>query len=614
MNSKIEEIFGVDLRSLAIVRISVATIIILDLCERATDLEAHYSDFGLAPRSVVLENLSSRWFVSLHLLSGVWQVQAILFLIAGLLACSLLIGYKTRFATVASWAFLVSLNVRNFHIFAGGDMLLRAVLFWSMFLPWGACYSIDRAWANPVGTLPKRIVTWGTVGFTIQIFLLYFTTALAKSGAQWWREGSAVYYAMSIDYLVSPLGHWLLQMPPVILKLMTWSVLGYEFIGPFFLLSPWLTGPIRTLAVFGFIVLHISIMLTLLIGVFPFIGIASIIFFLPSWFWDDLLPKCLPSRKKPISIYYDSECGFCLKCVRFLKAFILSTESQIVPANSNERLDRSMRSNHSWIVVDESGRQFLGYQGFVVAIGSARLFAWLVPILKFALTRRCGEKVFRLVAEHRNVNCPFPAVGVSYAPIRVNLSRAASLLAVGFTLYIIAWNIGNQRVSPFTFSERSQAIANLVGLDQKWEMFAPFPAKDDGWYVIPGSLKNGRRVDLNRAGAEIDWRKPKYISLTIKNHRWRKFFELLDKRRFLQPSFAGYLCRDWNRNHKDGETLEELEIIFMVEWTRPDFEYFEPRRISLLKYQCSNTEGNAERENEQQSSPLQANSIAHLIR
>jgi hypothetical protein len=502
LKAKFEELCGADLRSLAVLRIGVAVVLILDLCQRAIDLEAHYSDFGLAPRSIVIENMSSRWFASFHFLSGVWQVQAALLVIAAFLALALLVGYRTRFATIGCWVFLISLNVRNPYVLQGGDVLLRVVLFWAMFLPWGAICSIDRAWFGSTSQIPKRIVTWGTVAFAAQIVAVYWFSVLAKSGGEWWREGSAIYYVLSIDYMVTPLGHWLLQLPSALLRLATWTVLGYEIIGPALLFCPWHTGPMRTLAVFGFVVLHCGFLLTLLVGLFPLIGIVSILFFLPSWVWDSLLPR-----------------------------LVVSSEYS------------SMRS-------------------------------W-------------AERVWYVIAENRLLKHRL-SVGRIEEPRRsIQLSSGASVLAAILTLYMLAWNVANLPYSPFKFSDRVRSVGNLVGLDQLWEMFAPFPAKDDGWYVIPGTLKNGRQVDLFRDGAEIDWQKPKYISLTLKNNRWRKFLELLRRKDPLASGYAGYLCRNWNRRHTGSDTLKDLEIVYMIEWTRPNFEYFEPRKMSFLKYQCS---------------------------
>ena len=502
MTGKIKELFGADLRSLALLRIAVAIILLLDLCQRADDLEAHYSDFGLAPRSLVIENMSSRWFASFHFLSGVWQVQGALFVVAAFLALALLIGYRTRFATIGCWAFLISLNVRNPYILQGGDVLLRVVLFWAMFLPWGAFFSLDRAPLSSTSQIPKCVVTWGTVAFAAQIVAVYWFSVLAKTGSEWWRDGSAIYYALSIDYMVTPLGHWLLQLPPVVVQLATWSVLGYEIIGPALLFCPWFTGPMRTLAVLGFVVLHCGFLVTLLVGIFPLIGIASILFFLPSWFWDRLLP-------------------------RLVARFELS----------------SMRS-------------------------------W-------------GETVWHAIAENRLLKHQTSVSTIEERRLRLQLSSGASVLAAILMIYMLAWNVTNLPYSPFKFSDRVRSVGNLVGLDQLWEMFAPFPAKDDGWYVIPGTLNNGRQVNLFRDGVEIDWRKPKYISLTLKNNRWRKFLELLRRKDPLAAGYAGYLCRNWNRRHTGSDTLKDLEIVYMIEWTRPNFAYFEPRKMSFLKYQCS---------------------------
>jgi hypothetical protein len=181
-----------------------------------------------------------------------------------------------------------------------------------------------------------------------------------------------------------------------------------------------------------------------------------------------------------------------------------------------------------------------------------------------------------------------PAVGaVNESTQGLRLSAGASALALIMMAYMLVWNLANVNSAKIKIPARVRSVGNLVGLDQNWEMFAPFPAKDDGWYVIPGQLKNGRQIDLQRGGLEIGWDKPKHIALTIKNHRWRKFFELLNKRSYLATGYASYLCRNWNRSHSGAEALQELEIVFMLEWTRPNFEYFEPRKISLLKYQCA---------------------------
>jgi hypothetical protein len=105
-------IFGIDLRTLALFRICLGAVILADLVNRAGYLTAFYTDDGVLPRTAAIAyNHSAR--ISFHLMSGSPLVIGFLFLIAGILAVMLMLGYRTRLATVLSWLFLVSLNNRN---------------------------------------------------------------------------------------------------------------------------------------------------------------------------------------------------------------------------------------------------------------------------------------------------------------------------------------------------------------------------------------------------------------------------------------------------------------------------------------------------------------------
>lgn len=283
--SRLEEIFGADLRSLAALRIGTALLVIVDLVLRATDLTAHYTDWGILPRAVLLEKATNvSPLFSIHLISGSWQGQAVLFLLAGLFAAALLLGYRTRGATIASWFFLISLQTRNPLILQASDSLLRMILFWGMFLPWGARYSLDCATHSPQ-KLPKRVLSLGTFAYFMQVALVYGFTALLKSGPEWRTEGSAIYYALSIDQFATPLGHFLLQFP-ALLKFLTHAVFGLEAVGPFLLFSPVFTAPLRTVTVFAFCLMQLGIGFNMELGLFPWVSVVALLGFLPSWVWD----------------------------------------------------------------------------------------------------------------------------------------------------------------------------------------------------------------------------------------------------------------------------------------------------------------------------------------
>ena len=102
LTKKLEELFGFDLRSLAAFRIGLALIILADLIIRSRDIKAHYTDFGVLPRTALIDGILNPWYWSVHLISGQPLVQTLLFLFAGLVAFALLVGYRTRLAVIAS--------------------------------------------------------------------------------------------------------------------------------------------------------------------------------------------------------------------------------------------------------------------------------------------------------------------------------------------------------------------------------------------------------------------------------------------------------------------------------------------------------------------------------
>jgi hypothetical protein len=289
---KLLELFGADARSLALFRIGLGGSLLVDLLTRATDFEAHYTDAGILPRSLLLP--FSRLTLPLHRLSGSASIEALLFLVAGLAAAALMVGYRTRTVTVISWLMLQSLHERNRLILDGGDPLLRIMLFWSMFLPLGARWSLDRRWIQaapgPDDAPDRQLSSFGTAAFLLQIASMYFFTGLLKLEFPVWRAGTALRYALLAYHMTTPLGTSLLQYPRLLSVLGT-SVLAFEIFGPFLLFSPVRTGPLRTLATFGFVLMQLGIAACMTIGNFQPSAILLVVPLLPAWFWDRLLPR-----------------------------------------------------------------------------------------------------------------------------------------------------------------------------------------------------------------------------------------------------------------------------------------------------------------------------------
>lgn len=275
-----------DLRALALMRLAIAAVLMLDLTIRMSDLEAFYSNTGAVPLSMVFGYLWNDYFVSVHAISGLWQVQLLLFLFAYFCAAMLFIGYRTRLFTVLSWFMLLSLHNRNTLILQGGDDLLRMVLFWAMFIPWGSRYSCDRLFSSKTSEepFPATLLSVATIAYLLQICYIYSGSALLK-GPEWHTNYTALYYAYSLDQIAYPLTKYFYYYPEL-LKKMTFLAYWFELLAPLLFFIPLRHGLFRTLGVLAITGFHLFNSMNLMIGLFPLIGIATVTGLLSSSFMD----------------------------------------------------------------------------------------------------------------------------------------------------------------------------------------------------------------------------------------------------------------------------------------------------------------------------------------
>ncbi len=277
---------SVDLRSLAVVRMGLAVLLLVDLVSRAGDLSAHYSDAGVLPRSTLFESEGIRAYLSLHSLNGSALWQAALFGLAGYFAVTLLLGIRTRLATVGAWVLLLSLHHRNPVVLQAGDALLRLLLFWGMLLPLGARWSVDSA-AGPLTLYHRkdnRLLSVAGVAILLQVCLVYWFTATFKDHPMWWNPNAA-HFALNIDQLVTPFGMWLRQID-WLLPILTKVAFTMAVAAPLLVFCPVWTGTARMLVVLAMIGTHVALAMSLNLGLLPYVAAVSWLVFIPSKWWD----------------------------------------------------------------------------------------------------------------------------------------------------------------------------------------------------------------------------------------------------------------------------------------------------------------------------------------
>lgn len=553
LRAKILDVFGADLRSLALFRIVLAAIVLMDLAARLGDLTVHYTDAGVLPRDVAERGLND-WRWSLNFLSGSLAFQQLVFAATALAALALLLGYRTRLMTVIVWGLVFSIQTRNQFVLSAADTYIRLMLFWSIFLPLGAWWSLDRRrQATSAPRLSMKFVSMGTVGLFLQIAFVYWFTAALKSDPPWRKDGTALYYAFGAEHLTKPLGEYLHQFPSL-LEVLTFSSLGLEIVAPILLFTPFFTGPIRTMAALSIMAFHLGIYLTLDIGLFPWIGAFSMICFFPSWFWDTALPKL----------------------------------GVLVPRRF------SWAGRHRWRPMTEP-----------VQAMRAPVADWLAAWSSANPGRdMAGQTAAVQLQQSQSGSPPAPAPSLAagphpppdLAPVRLRSSIDVNIAATFFLLVIFAWNMTS--VSSFAMSSSSLPVVYGLGLYQRWNMFAPEPVRSTKWYVYEGTLQDGRSVDVLAPIVrhdpdriqDVSWSQPDRIASDLYGDKyWRKYLGNLDNngKSLERNAFTTYVCRSWDEHHTDpADQLVSVQIFAMVKQTLPDYQSSRPIQTSIFRTQC----------------------------
>ena len=509
----VDALFGIDLRALAALRIGLALLILFDLVGRACDLEAHYTDFGVMPRPAVYLFDGDRWAnLSPYMwVDGIVPV-ACLMLIAAVFAVMLLVGYRTRIAAVVTYFLLAGIHSRNPMVLHGADLALRMLLFWALWTPIGARWSLDGTIAHHRldgrQVLPRRVLSAGTAALLLQVGILYWFTAASKTAPEWRRDGTALYYALSIEQYQTPVGAWLRAQAPLLkpLSLLSWWM---ECLGPTIAFLPIATARIRTVLAALFIGFHLIVLnLCFDLGPFPYVAALLWVPFLPTEVWD--------------------------------------------------------AAERAWARLSQNPVK----QAFAAAA---------------TMTRGWQRRV---VEQRRRLGRPAPTLGLG-----LEWQATVVFLAV----YILLWNLRG-----LDFDARRDWVpppidfmARMLRLDQGWGMFAPRPMIDDGWYVMPAKLKKDPdfRFDMYTGKDPIDWSKPVHIVSMYPSERWRKYLMNLWGLHNVNQRvyYASWVCRHWNRVHRDGDQLDRFQIVYMLKSTRLNYAVSKPVHTLLWNHFCFGT-------------------------
>ena len=433
-----------------------------------------------------------------------------------------------------TFVFIHSLQMRCTILNSSGDDLLRVLLFWSVFLPLGKCFSVDRyilektetatlkpTEAKSVETInednepaeeiptsttesPKSISNFFTFAVLQQALFVYWVGALLKSNPIWTSKYSAIEWTLHLGHFATPFGTWFVVAMKSYLKPLTQFVLLLELYGPLLMLVPFAMKYIRTTTMFLLIGMHLNFVLFMQLGYFPFISICSLILFFPTELWD-----WLQSKEK---------------------------------------------------VTDNIFTKY-----------------WTLLILRFAKW-------------HKFLN-----VYLSWASHRHRVSKLGYGIAISAFAIVLHTNLNV--IMPKTITDKNITLKRIrwgSGLYQNWTMFAPYPLKFTLWPKFVGTTKSGQEVDVFLSnhtyhGATVAFvdKRPDNILGNYTNYRWRKFHGNIrqNKYKYFRGNYAKYECRLYNDKHPD-DKITKLSLKMGLQWSPVDGTKNLLSEIDMGNYTC----------------------------
>jgi hypothetical protein len=585
--------FGCDLRALALFRIGLGFLVLADLWVRAHGLIAHYTDFGTLPRAQYLELFANPWELSFHHATGHVYGMVALFGLHAAVAVALLVGWRTRLATFLTWAFVVSLQNRNPVILHAGDVVLRMILFWAMFLPLGARASVDAALAPKESDVRGNdvLVNVATVALLLQIFSEYFFAALFKRGPEWHSAGNAVFYALSVEQFATSFGVWFRETFRWALPFLTRAVWWFELLGPFLLFAPFRDGLVRLAVALAFMSMHLAFELTLGIGTFPFICIVGLVPFLPPKVFDRW-DRWIERRERPGRLVYAAGSSAARRGTAIVRELLFLRRST-VESSTEARVSRAIEYRGAWLgdwaFVDGAGNVWHQSDALLAAMDASPIFR---PFALVARRRpfRWGLDAFYSWAVR--LGTAYGDRWLPFAPNEYRLGPRSAVLVGALALYCFSWNVDSLAQGTALVPSSLRPVASVLRVDQRWNMFSR-PILEDGWFVYEGKLQDGMPFDVKTGRAEApSFDRPKLVSAEFPDERWQKYLMNLqqknhEKHRLL---FGRYLCRRINLARPEGRKLESFDWIFVMEkLTGEGSGRVGPTRQVLWRHRCFET-------------------------
>jgi predicted DCC family thiol-disulfide oxidoreductase YuxK len=593
-----------DLRPLGFMRIAFGAVLFWSTLDLSPVLFDFFSDSGVAPRGALLGSMVRQARFCLYDVAGPPWVLVALYWLTLLSILIFMLGWHSRLASITTFLLVCGIHERNLLVFDGSDNMIRVLLFWLMFMPTGARYSVDAvlraARGQPLITQASALpIRMGQ----INIAWVYLDTVLYKWPGVEWHNGSALRIALGLDHLFTrSLGRWMFgqswflwlgthftvvaetaMLPLVFLPL------GRPATGRLSRWPRWLFQPTwKALGLALVTAMHLGIAVLMSIGNFSYVMISSyFLLYEPEW-----IEAVIRGLKRlwgsgHTQVLYDGDCALCTWLSKVLRGLDVFGNLELINFRDRTALV-GIPAGLTKLALDQrlhaldAGGQLRS--GWAACMRIARRVPALTPLGLLGEApgaRRLGDRLYDLLANHRKNLTPRPArqsrlerwqqlISPQLQDLGRGLLSAALVVLMAASIWfsfppdgkIPALVVAGKAVTPTLDVSPSRMWPPLhdaiYGLElwQKWDMFSPKPLDTDMYLEGRGELTDGTQVDVLR-GDRGDGSGPLLPPILpgFFFTRWTKYLNNIETEGDNSPwvmEFGRFLCRRWNASPPRG--------------------------------------------------------------
>lgn len=462
----------------------------------------------------------------------------------------------------------------------------------------------------------KRLFNGSTLLYLGNISILYASSTFYKTGSSWTTDLNAAHIALKITHMTNDWADYGLLLPASMFTFLTWAVLKWEFWGSFMYFVPIYSDFFRMIACIGFMALHIGFYLFIQLGIFVPVPIVAQFALLPGSFWDYLF-KLLNNDVRSNSIVYQDKKSYLSKWMGYIidqflllpytkmsdshdRDLIISNEDIILEEgqgeNSNHYISVYCQSTHMYKYNIDALVYILRYLSPLTTV-----FGWILSKLPVSILTKVDNLLLgihmRNLTTHEHKK-PKKKKKKSKLFKRI-FDIAMHCLAVFILLTYFWYTLRATKLIATGPPEFTQSIPLMFNSRHGWSMYSPQPSGGTFYPLVVGTLKNNQTVEFvsNRSIVDRTWRprigkvnysefnpvETRYIFPTL---RWRKLFESMRRRDFLQKSFAQFVCREYNSRAKlrKESPLTHIRLVTLTYSLNKTTMKHNPARPSTLYY------------------------------